>query len=143
MSKAPVPERQLLGEIRALIEEGRRQVAVTVNVAMSLLYWRIGRRIHQEILQGKRADYGRQVISALAEQLTVEYDGSFSEKDLRRMMQFAEVFPDEEIVVSLIRQLSWTYIRTIISVKDELNAQFYIEMRWIDCARRSTLLAAV
>jgi len=58
----------------------------------------------------------------------MEYGGSFSEKNLRRMMQFAEVFPDRGIVVSLIRQLSWTHILAVIPIEDRLKRAFYIEM---------------
>ncbi len=50
------------------------------------------------------------------------------------MMQFAEVFPDPEIVVSLIRQLSWTHILALIPLKEPLQREFYAEMcrveRW-------------
>ena len=117
----------LFGEIRDLIEQSRRQVAVTVNATMTLLYWQVGERINKEVLNEKRADYGKQIIPSLALQLTAEYGGSFSEKNLRRMMQFAEVFPDQEIVVSLIRQLSWTHFRTVISIEDELLFQVFAE----------------
>jgi hypothetical protein len=41
---------KLLIEIRTLIEEARRQTAVAVNIGLTLLYWRIGRRIHREVL---------------------------------------------------------------------------------------------
>lgn len=128
MSKIFPSGQCLFGEIRELIEESRRQVAVTVNATMTLLYWRIGERIHKEVLNEKRADYGKQIIASLALQLTAEYGGSFSEKNLRRMMQFAEVFPDREIVVSLIRQLSWTHILAVIPIEDRLKRAFYIEM---------------
>jgi hypothetical protein len=57
-----------------------------------------------------------------------EYGTAFSEKNLRRMMQFAEVFPDEQIVVLLIRQLSWTHLLVLIPIKDPLKRDFYIEM---------------
>lgn len=121
MSKAPVPEKKLFGEIRALIEEGRRQVAVTVNSTMTLLYWRIGKRINQEILQEKRAEYGKQVVTALAEQLTAEFGGGWSARHLHHCLRFAETFPDTQIVNALRTQLSWTHIRTLISIEDERN----------------------
>ena len=54
----------------------------------------------------RRDKYGKQIVVSVARQLTVEYGRSFEEKNLRRMMQFAQVFNDEQIVVSLIRQLS-------------------------------------
>jgi hypothetical protein len=57
------------------------------------------------VLQGKRAEYGEEVLRTLADQLVKDYGGSFAEKHLRRMVQFAATFPDEKIVVSLIRQL--------------------------------------
>jgi len=50
------------------------------------------------------------------------------------MIQFAEVFPDKEIVVSLIRQLSWTHFIGLIPLKNDLQRDFYAEMcrveRW-------------
>lgn len=50
------------------------------------------------------------------------------------MMQFAEVFPDEQIVVSLIRQLSWTHFIALIPLKEATKRDFYVEMcrieRW-------------
>ena len=44
------------------------------------------------------------------------------------MIQFAEVFPDSKIVVSLIRQLSWTHFIALIPLKDSLQRDFYAEM---------------
>ena len=58
----------------------------------------------------------------------MEYGAAFSEKNIRRMMQFAEVFPDMSIVVSLIRQLTWTHILAIIPISDALKRDFYIQM---------------
>ena len=118
----------LLVEIRSLIEESKRQLAIQVNTAMSLLYWNIGNRILREILNNSRADYGDQIIQTLSAQLTAEYGRGFSEKNLRRMIQFAAVFPEEENVVSLIRQLSWTHILALIPIDDQLKRMFYIEM---------------
>jgi len=60
--------------------------------------------------------------------LEIEYGTSFSDKNLRRMMQFAEIFPDEKIVVSLIRQLSWTHILAILPIEDPLKREFYVQL---------------
>ncbi len=131
--KAMSPD-QLLGDIRQMIEETRSAVATTVNAGLTMLYWRIGRRIGQEILKGERAEYGAEIVSALARQLTTDYGRGFEENNLRRMIQFAEVFPNEEIVVSLIRQLSWTHIIALIPLKQPLQREFYAKMcrveRW-------------
>ncbi len=76
-------------QIRALIEEGRQQAAATVNATMTLLYWRIGKRINQEVLHEQRAEYGKQIVSTLAKRLETDYGRGFSEKSLRHMMRFA------------------------------------------------------
>jgi predicted nuclease of restriction endonuclease-like (RecB) superfamily len=112
-----------------LIEQSKQQVALAVNTTMSMLYWQIGKQINDEIKRHNRAErYGKQIVATLWRQLVAEYGASFSEKNLRRMMQFAAVFPDEKIVVSLIRQLSWTHILVIIPINDPLKREFYIEM---------------
>jgi hypothetical protein len=80
------------------------------------------------VRQIKRADYGKQVISSLASQLVLEYGNGFSEKSMRRMIQFAEVFQDEQIVVSAIRELSWTHFIALIPLKDPLQREFYLEL---------------
>lgn len=130
MAKKNIPSQSdaLTSEIKNLIEESRRQVAASVNYAMTFLYWQVGRRINQEILGNRRAGYGEQIIRNLSAELVNDYGNSFSEKNLRRMIQFAALFQDEEIVVSLIRQLSWSHILAVIPIEDSLKRNFYIEM---------------
>ena len=66
------PENRLLADIRALIEAARQYTARTVNAAMVVLYWSVGRRIHEDILHQQRAEYGKQIISTLSKELTAE-----------------------------------------------------------------------
>jgi len=128
MSKIIQKEEPLFGEIQRLIEESRQHIAAEVNSTITMLYWQIGKRINKEVLKSKRAEYGKQIVTSLSKQLVVEYGNSFSEKNLRRMIQFAEVFHEQEIVVSLIRQLSWTHLLAVIPIEDPLKRKFYIEM---------------
>ena len=118
----------LFKDISKLIEEARKNVARTVNGTLALLYWQIGKRINKEVLQNKRAEYGKQIIVSLTRQLGEFYGKGFEEKNIRRMMQFADIFPDEQIVASLIRQLSWTHILALIPLKEPLQREFYVEM---------------
>jgi len=118
----------LLEDLRKLIDSARKSVAKTINSTMTLLYWQIGKRIYTEILKENRAEYGKQTIIKLASQLTHDYGKTFSEKNLRRMTQFAEVFPNEQIVVSVIRQLSWTHIIALMPLQDPLKRDFYAHM---------------
>jgi predicted nuclease of restriction endonuclease-like (RecB) superfamily len=133
MTNKPIP-RGLLLDVRTLIADAQRDVARSLNSALVTLYWNVGRRIRQDVLKEKRAEYGGQVVSALGTQLEMEFGRGFSEKNLRRMVQFAEVFPDWKIVVSLLRQLSWTHFLRLIPLDDPLKREFYAEMcrleRW-------------
>lgn len=120
---------RLFVEIKQHIDEAKNKVAIEVNYAMSALYWEIGNAINTSVLHDERADYGKQVVAKLAKQLQHEYGSqSFSEKNLRRMMQFASVFPSREIVASVIRQFTWTHIIALIPIQDELKRSFYMEM---------------
>jgi len=105
----PITSKVLIEDLRELIEVVRQ-----VNSALVLLYWRIGQRIRQDILNEKRADYGEQIVSAVSRELAAEFGQGFSEKNLWHMIRFVEVFPNEEIVSALRRQLSWTHFRLII-----------------------------
>ena len=131
---SPSSSERIVEDIRSLIESARSRVATVVNAELTLLYWRIGARIHKEILKERRADYGKHVMPTLSAQLVVDYGMSFDVKNLWRMVQFAECFPDEEIVVTLSRQLSWSHFVSILPVKDSLAREFYAEMcrveRW-------------
>jgi len=119
---------RLINELVALIEEGKKQIAYTANTTTTLTYWNIGRRINNDILQNQRADYGKQIVVAVSRQLTSQYGKSFEEKSLRRMMQFAQIFNDEQIVATLWRQLSWSHFKVLIPIKDELQLNFYAQM---------------
>ena len=84
---------EVVKDISDLIVESRKSVTQVVNSAMTLLYWKIGKRINEEILQGERADYGKQIVATLSQQLVLEFGRSFTEKNLRRMVQFSNFFP--------------------------------------------------
>ncbi len=124
----------LLADLREVIDQARRAAAVAVNAGLSLMYWRIGQRIRTEVLGGLRAGYGEEIVVTLSRQLVADYGRGFEEKNLRRMVQFAEVYPDEQIVVSLIRHLSWSHVLVLLPLKEPLARDFYAQMcsieRW-------------
>lgn len=124
----------LFKEIQTLIEAGRREAAVSVNATMTQLYWEVGTRIRAEVLKGDRADYGAQIVQSLANQLTQTYGKGWTEKQLRHCIRFAEVFQDAEKVSALRRQLTWTHLKTLIYLDDDLKRTFYAEIcqleRW-------------
>ncbi|MBP7552564.1 MAG: DUF1016 family protein [Spirochaetes bacterium] len=115
-------------EIISIIEDSKKRVALSINSEMSFLYWKVGKKIIDDVLNNKRAEYGETIIKSLSIKLVESYGSSFSEKNLRKMIQFAQIFDNEQIVVSLIRQLSWTHILAIIPIQDPLKRDFYIEV---------------
>jgi len=124
---AAQPEEVLLNELSQLIEQSQRQVVSQANSTLTMLFWHIGKRINENILQNKRAEYGKQIVVTLARQLTEKYGRNFEERNLRRMLQFAEQFPDKEIVVTLSRQLSWSHFLILIPLKKVEVKLFYAQ----------------
>jgi predicted nuclease of restriction endonuclease-like (RecB) superfamily len=124
----------LLAEIRQLIEQTRASVATAVNAGLTMLNWRIGKRIGEEVLAGQRAEYGNRILAALSQELTAEFGPGFSYSALTRMIRFSEVFPDSEIVATLSQRLGWSHFQALIPLKDQLQRDFYAEMcrveRW-------------
>lgn len=118
----------ITSDIKSLIEQSRQNAALAVNAEITLLYWKVGKRINDEILGNERAEYGKQIVQTLSAQLELEYGKGWGEKQLRHCMQFAAVFTDEQIVYALRRQLSWTHLRSIIYMEDPLKREFYIQM---------------
>ena len=121
----------LLADVRELILSARQTVARGVNAALVALYWSIGQRIRRDILKEKRAEYGDEIVVTLSRQLALEFGRGFTEKNVRRMVQFAEVFPDEQIVATLSRQLGWSHFVELIPLNKHLQRDFYAESRLV------------
>ena len=115
----------VLKDVRELILAARQTVAQSVNSALVLLYWQIGVRIRREVLKEKRAGYGERIFYALSRKLTAEFGSGFSERNLANMVRFAEVFPDKNILHTVCAKLSWSHLRRIIYIEDQLKRDFY------------------
>lgn len=125
---------ELLHSLVSIIDESRKRVAVSINSELTLLYWNIGKLINEDILKNERAEYGKQVVRDVSKELTERYGSGFSHPNLHNFMKLNELMPEFEIVYSVSRQLTWTHIRSIIYISDELKRDFYIQMciheRW-------------
>lgn len=120
---------QLMVDLRQIIDAARSRVAYTANYELTMMYWHIGERINREVLGNQRAEYGKQIVSTVVTQLQETYGGKgFDERTIRRMMQFAQVFPDFQIVSTLLSKLSWSHFLTVMTLKDELQREFYLTM---------------
>ena len=131
---AAINEAALLGDLRTLVQSARQRIATAAYSTQTLLCWHMGRRLASEHLQGGRAAYGKQILVTVSRELTVDYGRGFSHTELTRMVQFAQAFPDEAIVVTLSQQLSWSHFHALLPIKDPLARDFYAEMcrieRW-------------
>ncbi|GAB1673695.1 PDDEXK nuclease domain-containing protein [Mannheimia haemolytica] len=125
---------EFVNEISQLIQSSKQRMTVAVNAELTLLYWHIGKRINDYILQGERAEYGQEVVKNLAQSLTEQFGKGWSKRHLNYTMQFAATFPNLEIVHALRAQLSWTHFKQIIHIDDPTKREFYATMaaqeRW-------------
>ena len=129
------PTQNLMNDLRQIIDQARGHVATTANYAMTMMYWHIGERINREVLGNQRAEYGKQIVSTVSTQLQSYYGTKgFEKSSITRMMKFAKLFPDKQIVAPLAQQLSWSHFMIIMPLKDDLQREFYLSMaaseRW-------------
>ena len=124
----------LLSDVRQLIASAREQTARVVNTTLVMMYWHIGRRIQTDVLNNERAGYGQEIVQTLSEQLTAEFGRGFGRRNLFRMMQLFDYFPDDQIVSALSAQLGWSHFVELLPIEDRLKREFYAEMcrveRW-------------
>jgi len=134
MARTKKPERMpvlpaqtdLYATVSGLIEEARRALARQANSTLVFLFWRIGQQVNGEVLNHQRAEYGQKIVATLATQLVASYGRSFEARNLRRMMQFAEQFPDFGIVSPLATQLSWAHVVEVLPLKTPEARLFYL-----------------
>lgn len=117
----------LHAELRALISASRQRLAGAVNAELTRLYWTVGQRLTSEVLGGERASYGARLIDQLGQRLTQEFGRGFESRNLRRMVKFAEAFPNQEIVSTLSTQLSWSHLVSIVALKTPEARTFYAQ----------------
>jgi len=135
INKGSSEHQSLIKDLRQIIEQARGRVASTANYELTMMYWHIGERINREVLSNQRAEYGKQIVASVARQLQEEYGKKgFEERTIRRMMKFAQMFPDIQIVSPLVSKLSWTHFLIVMPLKDELQREFYLTLaaseRW-------------
>jgi predicted nuclease of restriction endonuclease-like (RecB) superfamily len=117
--------KDLLTETIDLIEKTKVQVVSQANSSVTVLFWHIGMRILTVNLQNERAEYGKQIVVTVSQELVKRFGKNYEEKNLRRMIQFAKQFPEIENVVTLSRHLSWSHFLTLIPLKEKSARYFY------------------
>ncbi len=134
MSNIKQQSNNLIASIVTLIDNARQRIASTINSELALLYWNIGKQINEDVLKYKRADYGENIISQLSKELTEKYGSGFNKRNLQSFVKLNTVIQDVEILHSLRAKLTWTHLRELIYIEDDLKREFYIQMsiyeRW-------------
>ena len=125
---------QLYTDVCRIIDDTRNRVAVYVNSEVCLTNWRVGKRIKEDVLFNKRAEYGKQIVKNLSARLTERYGKGWSLQTLQHCIRAAYTFTEEEIVYAVRMQFSWTQLRSVMFISDPLARQFYMQMcqyeRW-------------
>ena len=113
-------------EILDLIRTAQNYVIATSNQELIKLYWSIGKYISERL---KTTEWGQKAIEQLAAFIQTQEPGikGFEKRNLERMLQFYETYP--EIASALRTQLNWTHHRIIMSrCKTEAERLFYIQL---------------
>jgi predicted nuclease of restriction endonuclease-like (RecB) superfamily len=126
-----VEHSSVLQDIKNIIEETKSKVSIAVNSSLTLLYWSIGKRINDEVINHKRSEYGKEIIATVSQYLVKNYGSGYSYSSLTRMIKLSKVFKFEKIA-TLSQQLSWSHFKEFIGIEDNLKREFYIQMCMAD-----------
>jgi predicted nuclease of restriction endonuclease-like (RecB) superfamily len=133
-SDTTVDETALFERVSAIIENRKARAGTYANREITLMYWEVGQHIRENVLEGSRAAYGKRIVAELAQQLVNKYGSTFDVTNIRRMMRFAEKFPEFEIVAELAPQLSWSHFVEIVPRKTGEERMYYaresISRKW-------------
>lgn len=130
----------LVKDICTIIDEAKQFAYQTVDTTLVLRNWYIGKRIDEEVLEGKdRAKYGAEVVEKLSKELTAIYGKGYSKRILYQCLKVYRMFP--EIVNEARSQLlpnekmnearsqtgilSWTHYRILTQVEDTTARKWY------------------
>lgn len=116
--------KDLVSEIRSIIESARTNAVRSVDFCRVQMYWQIGRRIVEEEQGGQaRAEYGKSLIKNLAKELEPEFGSGFGKRQLDYSKKFYLEFP---IVHTLYAQLNWSQYKWLLDIADKDKREYYI-----------------
>lgn len=110
----------LFSDVSRIVEEAFDSAVRSVNIALTLRNWKLGERIAKENLEGKeRAEYGKNVVTKLSEELTKAYGKGFDYSSLYKYVKFYNLFPQIlETVFPKSQVLPWCHYLELIRVDD-------------------------
>lgn len=121
----------ILRDIQEIIRLSRRDVISSVNVHMLKAYFEIGRKIVDEEQEGaKRAEYGRNLLEMVSQELTKEFGRGFDSSNLRRMRRFYLIFEKWETVSP---KLTWSHYCELIKIDDPTKRNYFEKYAINEC----------
>lgn len=118
-------------DIKRILEQARGKARSAVNAAMVEAYWLIGRRIVEEEQCGQhKAEYGGRLIEDLSTALTADFGKGFSYANLYNCRQFYQTFPEQEILYTACRELSWSHLRLTDGRREYLMNVSLLAVLW-------------
>lgn len=117
-----------LHDIKSILASARQKAYVAINSAMVEAYWKIGERLVLEEQNGKdRAEYGKQIIQTISDELTQEFGNGFGVRTIRNFRQFYLTFPELEIRKTPFSKLSWSHFQRVLKVSNEKARLYYLQ----------------
>ena len=133
-----VNSNDIVNDACMIIDSAQKYAFRAVDTTLVIRNWLIGKRIAEEELKGvDRAEYGKQVIANLSDNLSKLYGKGFSKRTLYKYKQFYKCYPEivpsvtaqsgeSRIVPSLTAQLlSWTHYDCLLQVSDKAARDWY------------------
>ena len=110
-----------------IVENEARKIATALrdNSNTLLTYWNIGKLIVEAQGGEQRAKYGNNLIKEWGEKLSEKYGKNYGKSNLNKMRKFYITFP---IVDAVRPQLTWTHYRTLLTIKNENERNYYINL---------------
>jgi predicted nuclease of restriction endonuclease-like (RecB) superfamily len=109
--------RNLLNELKSILNKGLARAYKAVDNIKVQTYWQIGERIVRDEIENKeRADYGKQLV------VQISFDLGINKRELYRIIRFFKLYP---IVASVTPQLSWTHYSVLVDIENTEKRNFY------------------
>ena len=121
-------ENLFVSDVKKLVEQGRNAAYGAVNSIMIETYWRIGQRIVEQEQKGReRADYGKQLIEMLSQELTRTFGKGFSTRNLWLFKKFYLKFNDLQILQTRLQNLTWSHFLMALRVDNDVAVRWYLQ----------------
>lgn len=125
----------VFGDASSIIRQVSDITYRSVNVLLIQRNWLLGKRIAtEELKDGRKENYGKEIIVELSKKLSSEFGKGFEKASLYRFVPFYKTFPN--IFSSMMRQsfLSWTHYLILLQVYSKEARDWYekeaIEGSW-------------